>query len=571
MFFRTPQLPNEFRRLSQITCIRCQHIFVVSEAKIGGSDPDQTLQKPTDKEIDLFFQRDRATQPVTSPPFAEPIPPAGQLSREPSFNHINCPRCGADNRNWLHMLNGERDNQRFTLNLQRILDEALPQDIFPFQTLIIRLTILLTFAAVIIAPGIYFVDLLTNLDAAQIATPTIIVGSIISVVIIYSLFVPGTIYTNDATLIMGGIITPVAAYLAFLVLYVRDPSAIWSQTAPFTTFVFLGGFLPSVYLPREWQSVLQNYRLRHHLPAEYQARQRLQRPHLQNAIALTLMLAFFAPIIGYYGLPLVINILFGPIDLGQQPDTAPIVAALQADLGTWLADETLPEGQRAELTTLRERVQAASTAETAPNSAAIGRIVAHVETAVATDALNETDIQNSLNGHLNQLKKAIAGSSPHRFVAIWILAVGLFAGAGSYVGGLATRSMAAQADRQLPRPIYASIAGMTRLVAWEAKIALELADEIHAIEWIRAQRNDQGGLHLRGLYRSPASYNDNGRLAETPVRATHYVIDSDIWGGIISARAFTDRVPPATGAPIYKTEAPAAQQTTRHNFVTRRQ
>ncbi len=131
---------------------------------------------------------------------------------------------------------------------------------------------------------------------------------------------------------------------------------------------------------------------------------------------------------------------------------------------------------------------------------------------------------------------------PTSFLRSWLLYVLATSIAGIAFGWLAAAGYVRTTNRHLPRPIYHSIAGMTRVVVWEAKHALEIGDEVEKIQWTGVRRNDSGGIVLEGLHRESAAHDQPNDSPTTRVRAEHCKITSDKWGQIVEARIKSTRV-----------------------------
>jgi hypothetical protein len=104
-------------------------------------------------------------------------------------------------------------------------------------------------------------------------------------------------------------------------------------------------------------------------------------------------------------------------------------------------------------------------------------------------------------------------------------------------------------DAHLPLPIFYSVAGMTRLVTWEAKQALEIQGNLQHIQWMSVNRNEEGGIDLEGLFRDPPELDGYGRPIKETVRAQRHIVKTDLWGRIIEARIEDVIVLRPAGAP----------------------
>jgi hypothetical protein len=100
----------------------------------------------------------------------------------------------------------------------------------------------------------------------------------------------------------------------------------------------------------------------------------------------------------------------------------------------------------------------------------------------------------------------------------------------------------------LPKPLFSSIANMTRIVAWEAKKSLEIPGDLEHFQWTNVNRNDQGGITLSGLCRDDVPQNGDYDLGRK-VRAQCYCINTDLWGRIVKTDVTFKQVPPAPYGP----------------------
>ena len=89
-------------------------------------------------------------------------------------------------------------------------------------------------------------------------------------------------------------------------------------------------------------------------------------------------------------------------------------------------------------------------------------------------------------------------------------------------------------DGMLPRPIFSSVADMTRVTIWEAKRSLQIGNNMGHIQWVEATRNGTGGIDLIGLHRAEPELDRNNNPLHPKVRAQRYVIQTDMWGRILN-------------------------------------
>ncbi|VAW31173.1 hypothetical protein MNBD_CHLOROFLEXI01-1442 [hydrothermal vent metagenome] len=104
-------------------------------------------------------------------------------------------------------------------------------------------------------------------------------------------------------------------------------------------------------------------------------------------------------------------------------------------------------------------------------------------------------------------------------------------------------------NAHLPLPIFHSVAGMSRLVTWEAKQALEIQGNLQHIQWMSVNRNEAGGLDLVGLFRDPPEFDIYGQVKGELVRAQKHTIHTDKWCRVMDAKIEDVMVPIPAGAP----------------------
>ena len=107
-----PALPGSYLT-RQVTCVSCQEPFVVSEGKIikneesdeGESQRRWRLSLDSNPSVRLRYLHNRYRQEVQISSRADPgIHHESEMEEVNSpDNYVNCPRCGADNRNWIEI------------------------------------------------------------------------------------------------------------------------------------------------------------------------------------------------------------------------------------------------------------------------------------------------------------------------------------------------------------------------------------------------------------------------------------------------------------------------------------
>lgn len=153
----------------------------------------------------------------------------------------------------------------------------------------------------------------------------------------------------------------------------------------------------------------------------------------------------------------------------------------------------------------------------------------------------------------NSLQSLAAPSQPWlnwRFLVFWFTVVSLTWLLCTICAFNAMNQRISWLDPHVPRPIFTSIAGMTRVAVWEAKHALEINDYEHRIQWTRAIRNEAGGIDLVGFFRDPPELLPDGTMS-SQVRAQRYGVSTDMWCRIREARITDMMTQRPAGGPAF--------------------
>ncbi len=116
----------------------------------------------------------------------------------------------------------------------------------------------------------------------------------------------------------------------------------------------------------------------------------------------------------------------------------------------------------------------------------------------------------------------------------------------SLFGWVAVTMYVSEVNRHLPRPLYFSLADMTRVVSWEVKRVLDLPGDMNLMEWLAAERNELGGLDLLGIVRGTPEVDEMGKPLSQFVQARRYEVMTDPWGRIVYTEARDIQVPAGT-------------------------
>ena len=127
-------------------------------------------------------------------------------------------------------------------------------------------------------------------------------------------------------------------------------------------------------------------------------------------------------------------------------------------------------------------------------------------------------------------------------VRIWVLVVGASNIVATSLAIVAVNGFIEQINRQLPHPIGHSIANMTKVVIYDLRRALDIPDEaLQHIEWTHVNRNLDGGIELKGVFLPPNRPDPNPALAY--VRTQCYSVCTTFWARIIHADVQFCRIP----------------------------
>lgn len=126
--FHTPRPPHVLTTL-QVECVACKQSFLVAETDPNAKstqDDQWRLVSSAQSYVSLRYTEDSVSQPTKPPPRPHTQRETPLLSPPPGHNHddnenenenkdnaLNCPRCGADNRNWLRLWHVADDGRSF--------------------------------------------------------------------------------------------------------------------------------------------------------------------------------------------------------------------------------------------------------------------------------------------------------------------------------------------------------------------------------------------------------------------------------------------------------------------------
>ncbi|MCA9927309.1 MAG: hypothetical protein KC419_02480 [Anaerolineales bacterium] len=173
-----------------------------------------------------------------------------------------------------------------------------------------------------------------------------------------------------------------------------------------------------------------------------------------------------------------------------------------------------------------------------------------ITTAVPDDA-TQAKIESNLGPIENVVGTAVPSTgwftAGAAYLNTWMINLGFSGLISIWTAIAAAYAYANEADRNLPRPIYESVNRLTRVVMWEVVNTLNINElYLPEIQWTGAMRNDHGGVDIMGLFRDMPEQYPDGSLSEF-VRAQRYMIQSNEWGHILEAYIYDHEVPRPAG------------------------
>lgn len=490
--FNLPPLPKVFNT-RHLTCVACKEKFVISE----GTERKRQAVPSVTPSINVHYDDNRQRLPVLPSPRSEHRPQSSLYQPNPLFNEeeINCPRCGADNRNWFY-LNNYPNRQLLGSSLLGSLEIWLQRmrGIFILGVMFVAIFVLMIVSAAIgILPKAHAFGLI-----------------FIAIFAIYGVF--------------------------------------WDLTYQWKKF-------------REDQ-LLYEHKLANRDPAS---------SLLKRGVFLVFFFSFFVPLLFVTFLPRGFN--FVTTIVHEAPEET--VSQTISNIGE-LSNQRLEESRR-NLQTIREEMQSLLTQappQTSPQFEQELDAFSKELDAVVTEANNA--LEQSMSDGLASLEverenemETIAVATEEsmvnfrdeflaelRLLVVWGGLLGVATLITVIVAYSNLTNFVKKINAQLPLPIFHSVAGMTRLVIWEAKKALELEGNMQHIQWVKVERNVEGGINLVGLHRDPPRFNAQGEAFGETVRAQKYVIHTNMWGRIVKANIYDTRVPRPAGGPEFVTVIP---------------
>lgn len=485
-----PPFPDVYTT-NHITCVSCKERFAITEGH-QASDPQERQWRVLSHEanrISLRQEDNRQQRPVFPQPLQIPAEVEStrqaQFFRQPPVEFtpfpVNCPRCGADNRNW--MIIQERSKQ----HIFKIWRDQFPNAIFALV---------------------------------------------------------------------------IAALFAILAISTISLELHWLQVITLVICIPISVFLLIEELTSKWNQLRESK----HIAKVKEDAPDIERRLWIRGFSWVFLAAFALPLLFFFLLPKagLVALEYVSPDPKDAVETASVTVTTRVnqDLDEATANiEALGE----EMDALLEDVPTAASAQFEEEVNTFSEKLSQIITA----ALNEVDSVRQETPEVvaarrdQELKKisevrieALAeftnetlGDLP--FFLVWGFMLGLPLSLAVFFIMDSIKKFVVITDSQLPPPIFNSVAGMTRIVGWEAKQALEIEGTMHHIQWVNVERNEHGGINLVGLHRDPPSFDAEGRAFGETVRAQKHVVVTDMWGRIIKATIHDVRVPRPAGGPDF--------------------
>lgn len=125
-------------------------------------------------------------------------------------------------------------------------------------------------------------------------------------------------------------------------------------------------------------------------------------------------------------------------------------------------------------------------------------------------------------------------------ILIWVFVVGSATIVAGFSAMSAVQSFLARIEPHLPRPIGFSVADMTRIAIRDLRRSLDMADEtLQEIQWTTIRRQPNGGILLKGMFLPP----ENLESQDVYIRTQCCEAWTDQWARILKADVQFCRIP----------------------------
>lgn len=554
-------LPPRTFTTRHVRCISCEELFAVAEEffeenqrRAGGREDanggDRRRLSPDYTAFTWLRARDRRQQQPVQAQNRAAAQVQAQANEDARDNYVNCPRCGADNRNWLQILTRPDAPNRLLVNYFR--NDPIQAFIFLISPIFVFLGFIAIGFLLAVQPDRPLDDFIWPLIAA------LLFAGFTTAILLF----PQQLFnrvTPVVPLLYGVLFSLGLAFCAFLLAYDRWPDDVLIRAAPLAVSTAAVGFLSTTRLTAEWRIALQQHRLQRWLPGQTmpQWRTRPFRIAARTLVNWTITLPLFL----FFLLPFLINAIAGAAEPQANPPLGEL-RAYRTDVENWRAAQgndvsgTADSASLVVLTAVSGYLDATNAQRrTESQVTTLQQLLAsQQELLPSTLASPNQSVADALTVYLGRLAAAedaplVPGGFPWGFLIVWIGIVSLSGGMSSGAALGTVMSFARTVDGQLPPPIFYSVANMTRIVAWEAKHALEVRGNMEHVQWMGVQRNEQGGINLIGLHRQVRTHNADGRPIEDLLPAQKYMVRTDRNGRILEAGITDMRVRPTVNAP----------------------
>ncbi|MCP4360845.1 MAG: hypothetical protein GY796_22790 [Chloroflexi bacterium] len=593
--FQLP-VPPPTRVTHQIKCISCQEPFVISiddpQREIPRT-PGWRVPRDHDSQTQMRHAEDRTIRTVFPSGRARPDPNPEAIAHQnqDSFYYINCPRCGADNRNWLNALMSPLPRPIPIFIGYGLIFAVLLAAFFGLKDVMSRAQITLLLVSIVLAgvlpllllPGLWpsarIQDYLSGVSSSVSGRPS---PQLLRVLLIFGIFVVGIpllmffVYPTGMR-IKDKLFNPPKSLSPEdqldKTINTLDTRA-YNSHQPFAELFTSGGAtaenaLYSIYHLNASQPAACSQEQMQYYATLLQAADAADSSVMQSVSAqltnvdtacqqntIASVIASIDAILqkpseltppysygyGYGGVPTCLTLLQNtpPANLSTSPT---IRSYCQQDLMLFVRDslaninvppDQIPFNQTNWQMYLRDARQM-----------------------LLDNRLAEADRQ-LLNSQINTLftltfplAKTNAVWLHGGLLFAWLVTTGLAWLLGSICASIALGQQISYMDRLLPAPIFTNLNSMTRVAVWELKKTLEVRGDMQHIQWMQAQRNKNGGIILEGLHRSVPDFNMVGQRVGDTVKAQRYQLTTDPWAKIIDAQIIDIEVSHTVNAPEY--------------------
>jgi hypothetical protein len=139
--------------------------------------------------------------------------------------------------------------------------------------------------------------------------------------------------------------------------------------------------------------------------------------------------------------------------------------------------------------------------------------------------------------------RAVDGRSSNALESLmtWFFVVGIANLVAAFSAMGAVQVFVGRIDLNLPRPIGFSVADMTRVAIRDLRRSLDMGDEaLHMVQWTGVNRERNGGIVIRGIFLPPEeAQNQDGLYVKTQCCEAR----TDIWARILEADVQFCRIP----------------------------